>query len=473
MLKKKLLEFSAPRCEILEELVDEHTRERVMRVAVKWQQAEVINGNGRRYPRHVLQREIERLMPMAEQGAVYGASYHPKQDAEVDDVSHIWESARMEEDGSCVGVLKVLPTERGRNAQAIIKYGGHIGLSSRGYGTMTRKSETVDGKEISFDEINDDFQLKSFGDFVLTPSVPDAGVRRMLESRMDDEPDDSKPEGKEKPVMKNLEALRSEYAELLKPLDEEIAALKAERDELTTKLADAEQKVAELEQAKTTLVDGVRSAVAALAEMDGVVPEEKEPAPEPVKEEPTPEAEPEPTPEAEPVAEPEAEPEPTPEAEPEPTPEPEPEPDNEPTDEAAKKIAALEAEVQKLKEEKETAVNEQSILLALKEALVDETPEYRKLIENKLVKEGHPTMDKVEEVAKAVEIAKEAIATEIAELKKSKIRKTGLDSKGHISDPEGDADKLTEAQRKSRWQEARKAGYKGTLEQYSTDVLKQ
>jgi hypothetical protein len=56
---------------------------------------------------------------------------------------------------------------------------------------------------------------------------------------------------------------------------------------------------------------------------------------------------------------------------------------------------------------------------------------------------------------------------------KEKIAKSGLGSKGVIPNPEGPSTGLTESQVRSRWQEAMKAGYKGTLEQYSKSVLNQ
>jgi len=454
-MKKALLEFSAPKCTILEEIVDEVTKERVMRVEVKWQHAGIINGNRRRYSKEILQREIERLSPLMDKGAVYGASYHPQNDAEIDDVSHLWESAKMAEDGECVGVVKVLPTERGRNAQAIIKYGGHIGMSSRGFGTTTRKEEVVDGKKIQVDEINDDFQLKSPGDFVLTPSVPDAGVRRMMESRLKDDEDSNDDKG-DTMLFKTLDELRTAQPELLKPLDEELVALREEVKTLKEKLAVLEaenaslkEKIVAYEKEVQAVSEGIRNAISVLGELKGVVPEtvkEKDPDPPVVADPPVGVADP-----------PKVEPPPVVPAE----------------------LEALKAENAALKAEKEVRAvaeakeaNEKAITDALKIELEKETPEYKKMIEAELIKEGHPLIEKVEEVAAKVASTKEAISARIAEEEKSKIRKSGVDDKGHITDPEGPASGLTEDQVKSRWVAALKAGYKGELEQYSKAVLK-
>lgn len=186
---KTLLEVITPKCRILSEEVDEATKEKVMRVSVKWQHASIINANKRRYSKEILQREIKRITPLIEQGKISGASFHPEAMGELDDITHLWESVKMTEDGSCIGVVKIIPTARGRNVQTLIKAGGWVGLSSRGTGTTTRKEEVVDGKKVMVDEINNDFVLLSPGDFVLTPSVPDAGIQRMMESRLEGETD--------------------------------------------------------------------------------------------------------------------------------------------------------------------------------------------------------------------------------------------------------------------------------------------
>jgi hypothetical protein len=180
---KPLLEIISPQCKILSESIDGATKERVMKLAVKWQHAGIINANKRRYSKEILQREITRLTPLMEQGKVYGSSFHPKDNGEVDDVSHLWESVKMESDGACVGVIKVVPTTTGSNVHVIVKAAGWLGMSSRGYGTVTAKQETIDGRKMTVDEVNSDYILKSPGDFVLDPSVSDAGVLEMMEAK--------------------------------------------------------------------------------------------------------------------------------------------------------------------------------------------------------------------------------------------------------------------------------------------------
>lgn len=188
-MSKLLLEMTAPEMKVLSEEIDEKTGDKSLRVQVKWQQADLINGNSRRYPRAILRREIERLTPLIKTGRVFGSSFHPKDEGQINDITHIFESIEMLNDGACVGVVKVLPTSRGKDVQTIINAGGHIGMSSRGYGTVTPKEEedVATGKRVKFDEVNTDYTLKSPGDFVLNPSVGDAGIIGMFEERFKDE----------------------------------------------------------------------------------------------------------------------------------------------------------------------------------------------------------------------------------------------------------------------------------------------
>jgi len=177
-MKKNLLEFSEGNPVILEEKSDG-----TVTLQVKWQHAGRVNENGRVYPLEILKREIDRIKPLMKERRIMGASFHPKGPANPDDISHVWENAWIEKTGACFGVLKIIPTERGRNVLEILK-NGKLGLSSRGYGTTTRK--TIEGREV--EEVNADFKLATPGDFVLSPSVTDAvaslkeGVQRLEES---------------------------------------------------------------------------------------------------------------------------------------------------------------------------------------------------------------------------------------------------------------------------------------------------
>lgn len=468
-MKRALIEFTAPTVQILTEDVDDKTGERTMRVAVKWQHAGIINGNGRRYPKEVMTKEMARLKPMMAEGRIFGASYHPKGDAEVDDVSHIWESIEMEEDGSCVGIVKVLPTDRGRNAQVIIKNGGRIGMSSRGFGSTTKKEEVVNGKKIAVDEINPDYTLKSPGDFVLTPSVPDAGTRHILESRFSEAEDSGEILTEEKDMVKEyktIEELRADHTALLKPLDDELATVKEQVKTLGDQIVQLEAEKAEalkaveaINEGRELLLDEIREAITAMSEIDGVIPADiqKEgeeppaaaaPAVEPVVAEPAAVAEPAPAPAQELIDM------------------------KKKADEEKARADALEAELANLKKAKEDKAKKDAEAAKVKEAfeaaLAKETAEYKPLIEKELVKDGEILIESAEAVEAKVNETRTKISGILAEAKKQEIKKTGIEEKGRIN-PNGPV--LNEAQITARYLEAVRAGFKGDEAQYARDVL--
>ena len=295
-MKKKIGALCEPNlveCEILgEEILDEKKQESVLKVKVKFQHAGVLNKNNRRYRQEILAREIERIQPDLKAGKVFGAAYHPKSgEAEVPDVAMIWRSAKIEKDGSCVGKVDILPTHFGKDAQIIIKAGGSIGISSRGYGTTTRKTEG--GK--TFSDVNDDFFLKTPGDIVLSPSVEDAGLTEQMESHFNKNVDsEALEESNMKPKELTLEALKKENPEVLaeheaeikkaaaknkpeKP-EEEIAAERKKEIETAVdeKLKPLQTEIAGLKETQKKSVEAVTDFASSYFDINGIAEEDEE-----------------------------------------------------------------------------------------------------------------------------------------------------------------------------------------------------
>lgn len=177
------LKFTNTRVKILKETLDEKSGDPTLKVQVKWQQADKININNRSYPEKILRSEIERIQENVNAGRVTGSAYHPSgRDANTIDVSHKWDKVWMEDDGSCLGIATIIPTSVGKEVITLIKNGVNPALSSRGYGTTQKKSKVIDGKNVAFEQVNEDFKLVSPGDFVLSPSVKDARIQAILES---------------------------------------------------------------------------------------------------------------------------------------------------------------------------------------------------------------------------------------------------------------------------------------------------
>jgi hypothetical protein len=104
-----------------------------MRVPVL--QADTKNANSRTYPMAVVKAAIEDLKSKLKKRTAFGSTKHEK-DLEVDQVSHYIEDIELDETGTAQAVLKILPTQRGRNLSAIIRGGGRLGVSARGEGAV-------------------------------------------------------------------------------------------------------------------------------------------------------------------------------------------------------------------------------------------------------------------------------------------------------------------------------------------------
>lgn len=136
------------------------------------QRANAKNQNGRVYPRHILEREIENYIqgPVTEKRA-FGELDHPEsQVVNLKNVSHnilkIWW------DGDDVKArLEILPTPSGDIARAIIEAGCSLGISSRAMGSVQNLGEgTV--------EVQDDLSMVCW-DLVSEPSTQKAFVHKV------------------------------------------------------------------------------------------------------------------------------------------------------------------------------------------------------------------------------------------------------------------------------------------------------
>ncbi len=131
----------------------------------KLQEADRENGNGRQYPKNILEREIKNYQKLVEESRALGELDHPETSVvELKNVSHsitkVWW-----EGNNVMGKCKVLDTPSGKVLKELVNAGVKLGISSRGLGSVKESK----GKTI----VEDDFQLICF-DFVSEPSTPDA-----------------------------------------------------------------------------------------------------------------------------------------------------------------------------------------------------------------------------------------------------------------------------------------------------------
>ncbi len=134
----------------------------------KLQEADAKNGNGRIYPKKILEREMKNYQKLVDENRALGELDHPDDSViNLKNASHMitevwWDKSNP---NAVMGKIKVLDTPSGKILQELSKAGVKLGISSRGLGSVTEaKGDTI---------VEDDFQLICF-DMVSEPSTNDA-----------------------------------------------------------------------------------------------------------------------------------------------------------------------------------------------------------------------------------------------------------------------------------------------------------
>ena len=133
------------------------------------QRAEAKNGNGRIYPKPILEREMERYRELIRDRRALGELDHPD-----DSVVNLKNASHMVTDvwwngDDVMGKVKVLNTPSGQILRALTESGVKLGISSRGLGSVRESM----GQTI----VEDDISLICF-DFVSDPSTTGAFMMR-------------------------------------------------------------------------------------------------------------------------------------------------------------------------------------------------------------------------------------------------------------------------------------------------------
>jgi hypothetical protein len=124
------------------------------------------NGNGRKYPTGVLEREMKNYDMLIKQRRAFGELDHPDTSVvDLKNASHMVTRYWMDGD-TVMGAIKILDTPCGEIVKGIVKSGGQVGISSRGLGSVVNESN---GTSI----VQEDFTLICF-DIVADPSTPGA-----------------------------------------------------------------------------------------------------------------------------------------------------------------------------------------------------------------------------------------------------------------------------------------------------------
>ena len=142
-------------------------------LAGKIQAADSKNGNGRIYPRPILEREMKNYEKLVKERRALGELDHPDTSVvELKNASHIITEVWWNGD-DVMGKMKILDTPAGKIAQYLVRGGVQLGISSRGLGSTRQEGSTT--------MVEDDFQLLCF-DLVSEPST--SGAYLVSESKM-------------------------------------------------------------------------------------------------------------------------------------------------------------------------------------------------------------------------------------------------------------------------------------------------
>ena len=171
MNKKVLLREYYEMCEggVCQDMLTEAEKKYVanggMILTGKLQEAEVQNGNGRVYPRKILEREMKNYAMLIKESRALGELDHPD-----DSIINLKNASHMVTDAwwdgnNVMGKVKVLNTPSGKILQQLVNDGVKLGISSRALGSVNES----EGQTM----VQEDLQLICF-DFVSEPSTPNA-----------------------------------------------------------------------------------------------------------------------------------------------------------------------------------------------------------------------------------------------------------------------------------------------------------
>jgi hypothetical protein len=173
-MKQRLLTEFFELCKdgICQDLLTEREKKEVSNGATylsgRIQAADTPNGNGRIYPKKVLETEIKNYLRIVKDNRATGELDHPEDSVvNLKNVSHLMVDVWWQ-GNDVMGKMKVLDTPSGRILKDLMNAGVKLGISSRGLGTV---KEGHDGHAI----VEEDFQLICF-DIVSEPSTPGAFV---------------------------------------------------------------------------------------------------------------------------------------------------------------------------------------------------------------------------------------------------------------------------------------------------------
>lgn len=256
----------------------------LMRVDATLGQVDTVNRNNRVYPRELMARELKAAAKkggaMKERG-MFALADHPQfswfgggdppsgSTRAIAGIQNTAEfaSAASAESPDVVGTIDIIDSENGREIAAVVRAGGSIGISQRGWGTVEEDVFTdAAGRQVVAGVVQQDYHLEAW-DFVIGPSA-DAGVTGYLECA----------ESAEEPNQMTLESIKANHPALYAAIMAEGAsaeklsvasAVEAAKAEVSA--AAATEKAAAVAEAKAAGIAEGKAAAPALSPEDAAI----------------------------------------------------------------------------------------------------------------------------------------------------------------------------------------------------------
>ena len=118
------------------QILSENKKTNTIKVRGLFGEAEAKNGNGRIYPRGILEREVNRLQSQITERRLIGELDHPSEEVvHLANASHLITDLQLE-GNKVMGEAEILNTPSGKVLQELIRAGVKMGISSRGTGSL-------------------------------------------------------------------------------------------------------------------------------------------------------------------------------------------------------------------------------------------------------------------------------------------------------------------------------------------------
>ena len=232
----------------------------------------VKNNNNRVYSKENYGAMVESLQKTIQSDkAVLGELEHPNSmNINLNNVSHCIESIEMHEDGTVTGTIKLLDTEKGRNAKAIVEAGVPLYISSRAMGSIDESGNVTLQMLKTYDlvgtpgfsqaslHLNDDQKFESLNESLCVVYEGEEEPKKDDGAKEDDEPKKSDKDNKDKDKA-TMTDLKDSVDKLSEKVEQLSAELHVAQESINEKNEEIQALTEQVESLKPTNYEAIQS----------------------------------------------------------------------------------------------------------------------------------------------------------------------------------------------------------------------